>query len=66
MVKIEFKSNEGLMFNIMFHKDPVRIVGFEYEDGIEVEKLRSLQAFNFSNEIEMKRTVNTMIPCKQV
>lgn len=64
MKKFEYQTIEGLYFNILFNEKKLSIVGFEYEQGIDVEKLRSLQAFSFLTEAHAKSTINKMIPCK--
>lgn len=63
--KLEYKTIEGLDFNILFDEKKLSIVGFEFESGLDVEKLRSLQAFNFSTEAHARSIINKMIPCQR-
>lgn len=65
MKKLEFISHNGLAFNVWCDLKKLKIVGFECEKGIDVEKLRSLEAFNFINDLHMRSTINSMIPCQQ-
>lgn len=62
MVREHFKTIEGKTFCLLTLPNPFKIVGFEYEEGVDVEKLRSLQAMSFSGLRELKRTLIFIIP----
>lgn len=64
MIKLEYQTVDNKLFHIMYNPKTLSILGFEYENGLDVEKLRSLQAFNFSTEAQLKSTINKMIPCQ--
>lgn len=64
MVKLEYQTSDNKLFNILYNPKKFNVIGFEYEQGVDVEKLRSLQAFNFSTEAQLKETIKQMTPCK--
>lgn len=64
MVRFECQTLDQKTFNILYNPKKFSVIGFEYEQGVDVEKLRSLQAFNFSTKAQLKETIKRMIPCK--
>lgn len=66
MVKLEYHTTDNKLFNIMYDAKKLSILGFEYEQGVDVEKLRSLQAFNFETEAHLKSMIYKMIPCQKI
>lgn len=65
MVKrLEYKSNSGFKFNI-FYRD-TKVIGFEYEPGVDSAQLRTLESYHFVSLEQMKSTINKVIPCQMI
>jgi hypothetical protein len=62
MVRLNFVTNNNLYFNILLKN--AQVIGFEYETGIDPEKLRSLQAYSFQSKDQLVDTINKIIECK--
>lgn len=66
MIRLEYESMTGKLFNVLFNNKTNKVVGIEYEDAALQAPLRTLELYNFVSLNQLKSMITRLIPSTRI